>query len=254
MCKYSIFNQLNVKDFPIQRFHKNWPFSMDLAKDLFNSTLYYQVDSLKNFFILKAFETAESTFLDEENYSWYHFDHLGFYINNDKIYYVEFHDTLGTFEHISYDIIVCECFRHVLNDSLKAQESYAIWMIVLRYLLKKDFSILGILKNENYIKDHKENILQGFYYGFKALDQGKAQSESLKSLFKGKEKPTSFNSKINLSQKKLSNIFLYCEISTIDSKTLAEDFFVKESYKTIVLYYQNMIFDLFHINMKKFER
>lgn len=241
-------NANNIQNFPIEKLTKKWPFSKELADDLFFQSFKYS--SLKNFLFDMIPEDAEalgSEKTEEETDFLYNLPYDDFSIENDQLYYNDYlKDTKYTLKNISYNIIICEPFRHFLNDYLKQKnDSKAVWMRVLGYLLNARFSVLEVLKEENYIKNNKQNILQGFCSAFKQLDH-------TINLFWKKDLQTSETeklSKIRFYEEKLLNIFLYCEFARSDSEVLVENFFIEKSYKNIIVYYECTILDLFQMDI-----
>ena len=237
-------NANNIENFPIENLTKKWPFSKELAKDLYYQSLKYS--SLKDFvfdMIPEDAEALDSEKTEEETDLLYHILYDDFSIEKDQLYYNDYlKDRKYTLKNISYNIIICEAFRHFLNDYLKQNnESQEIWIRILGHLLSARFSILEVLKEENYIKNNKQSILKGFCSGFKGLDStgNFFWKEGLKS------SETEKLSKIHFYEEKLLNIFLYCEFPRNDSEVLVENFFIKKSYKNIIVYYECTILELF---------
>lgn len=155
-------------------------------------------------------------------------------------------------EGISYNHIVCEAFRYYINFYIEERRnSSVIWSFLFPYLVKTKYkyALLDVLKEENYIKNNKKNIIEGFYYGFKGLNQDQEISSESINRYQDPEKKKFYTYKIPFSKETLLNLFLYCEIPKDHSETLVERLFDDESYKNIILYYQKMLFDLFQVDI-----
>jgi len=125
-----------------------------------------------------------------------------------------------------------------------------MWFSVFKKLVTAKYDLLGVLKQENYIKDHKEHILTGFFHGFEELDQGQKLDYYLESFIQNPKDQKVFTYKIPFSKETLFNLFLYCEFPKDHSETLMNHFFREKSYEKILLYYKNMIFSLFKVDLK----
>jgi len=53
-------NKTEYPQFSINRLIKKWPFSLELAKDIFYQNQYGYISSLRNFFDFTAFEEYEN--------------------------------------------------------------------------------------------------------------------------------------------------------------------------------------------------
>lgn len=150
---------------------------------------------------------------------------------------------------ISYNCIVCEAFRCYINNQLKTNKSsFVMWSFIFQYLLLRKYDILRVLKEENYIKDHKKHILTGCFYGFEELNQEQSRSSDLKNIINKDQK--AFTYKIPFSRETLSNLFLYCEFPKDHSESLIDHFFKNKNYNKILLYYKKTIFNLFKVDLK----
>ena len=237
-------NANNIENFPIEKLTKKWPFSKELADDLFSQAFKYS--SLKDFLfdmIPEDAEALDSEKTEEETDFFYNFLYDDFSIEKDQLYYNDYlKDRKYTLKTISYNIIICEAFRHFANNSLKQKnDSRVVWLCALGHLLDARFSILEVLKEENYIKNDKQNILKGFCSGFKQLDAN-GSFFWIKGL---QSSETEKLSKIHFYEEKLLNIFLYCEFPRNDSEALVKNFFIEKSYKNIIVYYECTILELF---------
>ena len=238
--------KFNVEPFPIEKFNKNWPFCEDLAFSFFENCLSCPdyCSSLKEFFSFKHlfYDTVpydSENESDDETACIYDLPFSSFFIEYDTLYYNKNDDgptyTLG---HIPYNTLVCEAVRHCVKNSIKTDENQSIvWRRVFTYLLDQRFSVLNVLIEENFIEKMKPTIIQTFYNSFKISDK----IASWLNIRKEKSYPIVF------SKEALLNILLYCEFPKTDSDILVTDFFREKSYKNILLYYQNVLFDLFQI-------
>ena len=178
-----------------------------------------------------------------------------FSIEKGEVYVNDYlKDIKYTFKDISYNTIVCEAFKHYLNYYLK-EEQYPdmIWPMVFPYVEGTNFSVLEVLKEENYIKNHKENILKSFYFGFQGLESEKAFFDFFTEGAQNSETEKFSTHETNFYKEKLLNIFIYCEIPRSSSVILRDNFFLEKSYKNIILYYRKLIADIFKIDVKDVE-
>ena len=248
-------NPNNIENFPIERLTKNWPFSLELAEDLF-----YRADMYKSFnecINVLAPENDEYSGIETEEtdscYDWFYND---FRIEKGKVYYQKnLNSPKYTLDYIPYLLIFCEALRAYINDELIKNSEFIMWSSVLAFLLYTEFSVLEVLKQEDYIKNNKQDILRGFYYGFDQIEQDRNiwSRLNLKNDFQNSENPKIIGNEKNLLEKKLLNIFLYCEFSRSDSELLINNLFLEKNFKNIIQYYENILFDLFQFDVKSYE-
>ena len=87
----------------------------------------------------------------------------------------------------------------------------------------------------------KPIILQSFYNGFQINENLRLQQASWQNI------KNDFFYEIWFSKERLLNVPLYCEFPRGDSDLLVTDFFREKNYQNILLYYKNVLFDLFQI-------
>lgn len=176
-----------IKKLPIEWFDKNqetkgWPFSDKMAENLFYQNQRQQHSSLQEFFTSNLDEESAWESDEESDGCWYNLIAPNFFIENFVLYYVSLIENSPsvwyTFEHISYDTIVCAAIRHYVNNYLDIRPpnsdiyyAYGIWIRLLKYFLFTNFSIQKLFEEGQFIKNYKKEILIGFYGGFKTIEQ-----------------------------------------------------------------------------------
>ena len=217
-----------IKKLPIEWFDKNqqtkgWPFSDKMA-NLFYQNQRQQHSSLQEFFTSNLDEESD----EESDGCWYNLIAPNFFIENFVLYYdplIENSPSVWyTFEHISYDTIVCAAIRHYVNNYLDtrppnstAYYAYGIWIRLLKYFLFTNFSIQKLFEEEQFINNYKKEVLIGFYGGFKTIEQ---------------DSYTDNFSKMNLE--KIIYILVLCGISKNEAKKLTTYSFQTKSYSMIL--------------------
>ena len=182
-----------ITNFPIELFEKKqgtkgWPFSDKLAMKLFYSNHYEPYSSLQEFFISNLFEKSDDQSVEEEKGfgrtspqvgCWDSLSELFFFIENFVLYYSEPSENSPSiwyrFKYISYDTIVCAAIRYYLNDYLDNRlpdsTGYAIWIHVLDYFLYTNFSLKKLFEQERFMGNYNQEIICGFYAGFRDLEK-----------------------------------------------------------------------------------
>lgn len=236
-------NQNNVKLFPTEEFHKNWPFCEALVESFFLHSR--GCSSLKQFFY-EAAPCDNENDSDNKTDCVYELPFRYFFIEDcaeQSLYYNRNDDDpTYTLDHIPYNTLVCEALRYYVKNSIKTNKNQSmVWVRVFRYLLDERFDVLKVLIEENFMQKLKPIIIQNFYDGFKAQENRRLQQASWQNI------TNDFFYKIWFSKERLLNIFLYCEFPRKDSEVLVTDFFREKNYQNILLYYKNVLFDLFQI-------
>ena len=225
-----------IKKLPIEWFDKNqetkgWPFSDKLAKNLFHDNQGQAHSSLQEFFISYVNEESD----EGSDGCWYELIAPHFFIENFVLYYNPFIENSPpiwyTFEHISYDTIVCAAIRHYVNYRLDNRPpnstvyfAYGVWVILLKYFLFTNFSIQKLFEEEQFVEKYKKEILIAFYGGFKSVDQ---------TLYTG------YLSKMD--PEKIIYILVSCGISKDEAKKLTTRLFQTKSYSEILESLANII-------------
>ena len=138
-------NSNNIKDFPWSLLKENWPFSLELAEDLFKLNSNRICPSFKKFLIFTWLDGCEETSeidssssISDENPDdknmkpWPYLKYKGFFIKNDIVYFKKsanqkskFLDNLTeknsqicvyTLEKIPYQVLICEATRFYIKS------------------------------------------------------------------------------------------------------------------------------------------
>lgn len=93
-------NSNNIKDFPVSRLDNKWPFSLELAQNIFMLNSKNLLPLFKKFLISTWLDYCEETFdtdysssssdedADDKNTtSWPHLKYDGFFIENGRVYF-----------------------------------------------------------------------------------------------------------------------------------------------------------------------
>lgn len=237
----------NIQNFPLERFKNNWPFDRIMLADLFYMNSYQPYSSLKEF----LFEEYGSNF--DEYLS------NGIFIEDNQTYYEDLDNKIYTLENISYSFLVCNAIKYELTLFSEPITATFYWKGVLSYLMFTTFPVIEILEEEDFIKNQKKDILNGFYKGFNEINRGlKTEREnfvltpgmtscaeqflsgSKKVMLEGDVVDKTSDSLID-SKEKLYNILIYSEIPENEAKSLTEKTFVKKDFSIIICYYKQIL-------------
>ena len=173
-------NKKNVKKFPLSRLTKNWPFSADLAVDIFVNNQAGGFSSFKNFLIStwleherrisegsksdsdsESFFDSESSSDSDDNLSNEKVDscseltYPGFFIEKNEIFFKESINqktSIYSLKEIKYETIICEAIRFytkaLLEDIEEIEDSgykersrqFKLWFVIFRYMLFTKYS------------------------------------------------------------------------------------------------------------------
>ena len=230
----------NIQNFPLDEFKNNWPFERELLADLFYMNSYQPYFSLKEFLFKEYGSHFNETLCN------------GIFIEENKIYYQDLDDKIYTLENIPYSFLVCSAIKFELTLFSKPTTSRFYWKKVLKYLMFTTFPVIEILEKENFIKNQKKCIINGFYFGFIEINgqlktRGKkffstpVTNISLRDVSDVVDKTSDLL--INYKEK-LYNILIYSEIPEKDAKTLTEKSFAAKDFSVKVCHYKRILDEL----------
>jgi len=233
-------NSNNIKKFPINILNEDWPFSENLALNLFHFNRAQSYSSLKQYFIINLLDEDDYDYNEDTNEydihdTEYGFLHKNFFFRNNKLFFANPKNEIYFVESIPYNDIVCAAVRYTLKQKLKQHDSkkeliIRIWKEMFYYLIETSFSIPQMLEKHNYKLNHKENIIEGFLYGLKQL---KYNDFLLDELFS--------KNKVKLFKERLFKVFIFSEMPKKDAEMLTEDYFLTRDLDEIILYYEKMV-------------
>lgn len=192
-------------------------------------------------------EDDESSFDSDDNLSnekvnsWPFIKYDGFFIENNILYFKEsinekthIYSLKGIYE----KTILVEAVRFYANTLLqkikreKDEEDYFkegyrksyIWFVMFNYILftKYSFSIQKLIKEEKYFTMYKEEMISAFYHNFFIINNYEYDLERLWNIEEG------------TLRERLKNLFIFSNLSTIESEKLIDNFFSTKSLNEII--------------------
>lgn len=254
-----ITNEGNIiKNFPLDKFEKRWPFSEKMAMELLYFNSHQKYYSLTEFIVDNQFEnyTQNSLYKYNSNDSlllktgtiFYTTPFNGFLIQDDTetIFYKDFDKQIYTLKNVPYPLIVCEAIKFRLESYYNLTQTKGVsfnWSLIVDYLLNTTFPVRKMLEEKNYIKSYKKDILEGFYKGFRHLQQ----VGGLLNFFSNSKVKNFPESLIELYlpleslKKRLLKVLVFSEIPKQEAEKLTEDCFLTEDLTAIISYYKNLL-------------
>lgn len=260
--------------FYINRLKKKWPFSLTLAKDLFNynrenDTVY---TSLRDFLICTGIELEENeyekcrgdyfSFLEKkvEKMGIWHIDkYPGFFIKKNKVYYQESIKSklkkskkselitkIYNLDNIPYQTVIIEGAKFYINSffqgsiidmelpDLEELSFGQVWVPVFYYLLFSKYS--SSMKKMLEEQNYMKNYKGTILYSLKYIfKQMKSQGVMQSEL-----KELLFKTERDITKERLLNLFDFSGISKDESETLIKNFLLTESLDEIISSYQKL--------------
>lgn len=258
-------DQKNVEKFPLEKLEKKWPFSPRLAEEFFDSNQYGGYSSLKEFLISTWLEYERMNSEYEREYermlskddesifdsddklsnekvdSWPVLTYDGFFIENNILYFKESINEkthIYSLNDISEKTILVEAARFYANtliqelkrakdeedDYKKGYRKRSIWFVMFNYILftKHSFSIQKLIRGEKYFIMYKEEMISAFYHNFFIINNYESDLERLWNIEEG------------TLRERLKNLFIFYNLSTIESEKLIDNFFSTKSLNEII--------------------
>ncbi len=237
-----------IENFPLDKIEKSWPFGEFMAMELFYNNSFQPYYSFKDFLI----DVGAHEFTTYNDDSWSNLLFIGFFIENERVFLKDFHGKIYTLENVPYQFIVCNAIKYQLNNyynncstiPTKNKKEYMSfhWSLILEYLLITAFPVRKMLEKQNYIKEHKKIILEGFYEAFIGLTN--SQIKDFLSNFKVKSFPKSlvkFYSPLESSKERLLSLLIFSEIPKKEAEKLTEKCFLTEEFTEVIFYYKHLL-------------
>lgn len=245
-----------IKNFPLDKFEKRWPFDTETAIALFAFNNHQKYYSLTEFILDNQFENSTQNSIYNTNDSallktgtiFYTTPFTGFLIQDDTetIFYKDVDKQIYTLENVPYPLIVCEAIKFELYYHYNLNQNQGAsfnWPKILDYLLNTTFPVRKMLEEKNCIKRYNKDILKGFHHGFRQL----RQINGLLNFFSNSKVKYFPESLIELylplesSKERLLNVLVFSEIPKQEAEKLTEDYFLTEDLTDIISYYKNML-------------
>lgn len=261
--------------FSINRFKKEWPFSLTLAEDVFRLNQHALYASLRDFFVYTALDlveeesdsSGEETYFSnsdknkiiEETGVWDISKYPGFFIKNNKVHYKETRKSkvekstkeeltinIYTLDHIPYETIICEgtkfYINHFFQGSVVNFDGVCLNLLSLSSIWTPIFQYLLWTTCSSSMKKMLDN--QNYIKNYKRdiLPSFYGEFKLIKSSkFRLNKIKILAETKRSVFEERLLNVFLFSGISENTSKTLINNFFLTKSLDEILSFYQELL-------------
>lgn len=267
-------NKIQYEQFSIKRLRKSWPFSLELAKDIFRMNQYTTKSSFRDLLSFNCLREKEYgpfyATLDEyyqcyrdrvfsEKDIWYLSKYPGFFIKSDNVFYQEslkFKAKNSTTEeiivktynlnNIPYDTIICEAIKFSIKKTFqeaisshgihyaKAISLHSIWPLVFNYLLFTTCS--SSIKDILEKGNYIKNDEPEILLTFYDQFKKRKYLETIEFV-----KLKSLKTRIKNIEERLLNIFIVSGVSKKRAQTLINNYLLTENLDEIISFYQQLV-------------